>query len=206
MSELTAAVWGALAATSLVIGALLAIRFKFSNLITGVVMGFGAGALISSIAYELVPESMLTGTGKFMALAFAAGTLTFFLADWMIERKGGAERKNISDQQKSGSGTGIFLGTLIDAIPESMILGMGLAIGGSISIAFLMAVFVSNLPEGIAGTRSLISTGHSSNRVLWMWAALMIISALMSAFGFALVRWLPAADGRYARGLQLARC
>jgi len=181
------------------LGALLAIRFKFSNLITGGIMGFGGGALISSIAYELIPDSMISGSGRFMALAFIAGALTFFLSDWAIDQSGGEKRKNIAGSQENGSGGAIFLGTLLDGIPESLILGIGLATGGAVSIAFLMAVFVSNLPEGIAGTRALINVGHSPGRVLWMWTALVIASALASALGFAFVQWLPAADGRYAR-------
>jgi ZIP family zinc transporter len=199
MTGWAAAIWGGLAAFSLVVGAMLAIRFKFSNLITGAVMGFGGGALISSIAYELVPESMISGSGKFMILAFMAGALIFFFADWIIDRSGGEQRKSIAARQDDGSGTAIFLGTLLDGIPESLILGMGLATGGAVSFAFMMAVFVSNLPEGIAGTRSLLSVGHSANRVLLMWTGLVLASALASALGFAFVRWLPAADGRYAR-------
>lgn len=198
MNELAAALWGGLAAISLVAGALLAIKFKLSNKMTGAVMGFGAGALISSIAYELVPDSLISGSGKFMALTFMAGALTFFLCDYLIDNYGGAGRKNIAEKPTGGSGTAIFLGTLLDGIPESLILGIGLATGGAISTAFLIAVFVSNVPEGIAGTRSLMSVGRSQRTVLWMWTALVVISALMAALGFAFVQWLPSADGRYA--------
>lgn len=199
MSAYTAAMWGGLAAISLLIGAVLAMRFTLSNRITGAVMGFGGGALISSIAYELVPDSLIGGAGRFMALAFLAGALTFFVADWAIDRSGGEKRKSIAGKQENGSGTAIFLGTLLDGLPESAILGIGLATGGSISVAFLMAVFVSNLPEGIAGTRSLMTAGHSSRNVLWMWAALVIASALAAAAGYAFARSFPEADGRYAR-------
>ena len=199
MSEYTAAIWGGIAAISLVVGALLAIRFKFSNLITGGIMGFGGGALISSIAYELVPDSMISGSGSFLVLWFIAGALTFFLSDWAIDQSGGEKRKSIAGGQETGSGGAIFLGTLLDGIPESLILGIGLATGGAVSIAFLMAVFVSNLPEGIAGTKALINFGHSPGRVLWMWTALVIACAFASALGFAFVQWLPSTDGRYAR-------
>jgi zinc transporter, ZIP family len=199
MSYWVAALWGALAALSLVVGALLAIRFKFSNLITGAVMGFGAGALISSIAYELIPDSTIAGSGRPMALTFMAGALAFFLSDWAIDRIGGEKRKSLAVKQVGGSGTAIFLGTLLDGIPESLILGIDLATGGAISTAFIVAVFVSNLPEGIAGTRSLMSAGNSAGRVLYLWMGLVIASALSSALGFALVQRLPAADGSYAR-------
>lgn len=199
MSAWAAAMWGGLAAVSLLLGAALAVRFTLSNRLIGAVMGFGAGTLIASIAYELVPDSQARGTGLLTVLAFATGALVFFAADWVIDNAGGARRKRIAGHQDDGSGTAIFLGTLLDGVPESLVLGMGLATGGSISLAFLTAVFVSNGPEGIAGTRALVGSGHSRQRVLWMWSALVLASAIAAAVGFAIVRAVPSADGQYAR-------
>ena len=95
MSAYAAAMWGGLAAASLLLGAGLALRWSLSERLTGAIMGFGAGALISSIAYELVPESKVAGGGRWIAFAFALGALVFFVADWAIDHSGGAERKSI---------------------------------------------------------------------------------------------------------------
>ena len=198
MSVFAAALWGGLAAASLILGAGLALRFELSDRLTGAVMGFGSGALISSIAYELVPGSRIAGSGTWMVLSFAAGALTFFLADWAIDRSGGAERKRIGKPKSAGSGTAIFLGTLLDGVPESLILGMGLATGGAVSVAFLVAVFVSNVPEGVAGTRALVAAGRRPRKVVGMWGWLVLASALSAAAGYAFVRSVPAADGRFA--------
>jgi ZIP family zinc transporter len=199
-----AALWGAFAASSLVIGAVLALRARFSNRLVGSVMGFGAGALISSIAYELIPESLIgdAGGGILIFTAFGAGALTFFALDWLIDNRGGRHRKKIGGAQPpaEGSGMAIFLGTLLDGIPESLTLGLGLGLGGSISIAFLTAVFVSNLPEGIAGTRNMLAQGASRRTVLWMWIGLVIASAGAAAFGYAAIQALPGADGRLVQG------
>ncbi len=199
MSAYAAAMWGGLAAASLLLGAGLALRWSLSERLTGAIMGFGSGALISSIAYELVPESKVAGGGRWIVFTFALGALVFFVADWAIDRAGGAERKSIEGGAGGGSGTAIFLGTLLDGVPESLILGMGLATGGAISVAFLTAVFVSNVPEGVAGTRSLVAAGRTPRKVVGMWTALIIASAIASALGYALVRSIPAADGRYAK-------
>lgn len=211
-----AAFWGGLAAISLIIGAVLAIRLKLSERITGAVMGFGAGALLGGIAYELVPESLMKDVGLGMLLAFAAGALTFFVGDWLIDARGGLHRKRIAREatktrsspgSEGGSGTAIFLGTLLDGIPESLVLGLGLGLGGSISLAFLAAVFVSNIPEGIAGTTSLISEGHARRQVYWMWIALVLASAVAAALGYAYARSAPSVDGRiiqsFAAGAML---
>jgi ZIP family zinc transporter len=178
----------------LLLGYFLAVR-GLSKRTIGLVMGFGVGALISAIAYELIPESMLQGWR--MAVAFLFGAMAFFLGDWIIDHQGGAERKDITGGQESGSGAAIFIGTLFDAVPESIILGMGLAIGGAINLAFLVAVFVSNLPEGVAGTINLEAAGNSRRKIFWMWAMLALISAVCAGFGYLLIQWLPGADGRY---------
>jgi ZIP family zinc transporter len=192
---LTAIQWGGLASAALLVGYLLA-RRRLSNLAIGMVMGFGAGALLSAIAYELLPESALGGGG--MAVAFLIGALTFFGADWLIDRGGGKDRKDI-EGGNVGSGSAIFIGTLLDNIPESIILGMSLAVGGSINVAFLAAVFVSNLPEGVAGTINLEAAGRSRRNIFWMWFALVVISAIFAGVGYAVITLLPEASGRVAQ-------
>jgi ZIP family zinc transporter len=161
------------------------------------IMGIGSGALISAIAYELIPESHLQGWG--MAVAFALGALTFFVGDWVIDHQGGAERKGIDGKQEGGSGSAIFVGTLLDNIPESFVLGIGLALGGAINIAFLVAIFISNLPEGVAGTVNLVAAGHSQRSIFWMWFALVVVSALCAGLGYLIVSWLPSANGLLAQ-------
>jgi ZIP family zinc transporter len=193
---LSATLWGGFAASSLLVGYFLAKR-GLSTLAIGLVMGFGAGALISAIAYELVPESTLTGLD--VLIAFGLGALAFFVGDWLIDRRGGADRKDIAGGQPGSSGAAIFIGTMLDNVPESIILGMSLVLGGSISIAFLAAVFVSNLPEGVAGTVNLKTAGYSQRRIFWMWVFLVILSAGCAGLGYVAVLTLPAAEGRYAQ-------
>lgn len=193
---LSAILWGGFAAASLLIGYALSGR-GLSNRSIGIVMGFGAGALISAIAYELVPESVMGGWG--MMVAFALGALAFFFGDLMIDRRGGENRKNIAGHQGDSSGAAIFIGTLLDNVPESIVLGMSIVSGGSISLAFLAAVFVSNLPEGVAGSINLEAAGHSRRSIFWMWLTLVIVSAACAGLGYALIRWLPGVDGLYTQ-------
>lgn len=192
---LSAILWGGLAAASLLVGFYLASR-RLSNRTIGMVMGFGAGALLSAIAYELIPASAFAAGN--MAAAFCLGALAFFGADWLIDQRGGADRKDIEGRQV-GSGSAIFIGTLLDNVPESIILGMGLAAGDRINTAFLAAVFVSNLPEGVAGSLNLESAGHSRRRIFWMWTVLVLVSALCAGIGYAIIRQLPGADGHFSR-------
>jgi ZIP family zinc transporter len=201
---ISAILWGGLAAASLLIGYFLATR-GLSERTLGTVMGIGAGALLAAIAYELVPESNIDGWD--MVLAFGLGAIAFFLGDWAIDRRGGAERKDIAGNVEGGSGAAIFIGTLLDNVPESMILGLGLALGGAVNLAFLVAVFISNLPEGVAGSINLEAAGYPRQRIFWMWFFLVAVSAICAGLGYLLIVWLSEADGRlvqaFAAGAML---
>ncbi len=188
---LAAVWWGGIAAASLLVGYALANR-GLSDQVIGIVMGLGAGALISAIAYELVPESAIDSGA--MLVAFALGALVFFGGDWLIDHRGGHKRKDIAGNPPGGSGPAIFVGTLLDNIPESLILGMGLATGTGVNVAFLAAVFISNLPEGMAGSLNLRSAGYSRRSILWLWIALVVVSAACAGVGYALLHRLPTID------------
>jgi zinc transporter, ZIP family len=111
--------WGTLAASSLVIGALIALRFRISLRVIGLIMGFGAGVLISAVAFDLVQEAVETGFGHGWAAAgIFAGCLVFFGGDWLIDRAGGSDRKDATGDQESGSALAIVLGTVLDGSPS----------------------------------------------------------------------------------------
>jgi ZIP family zinc transporter len=176
--------WGLLAASSLVIGAVVALRFRISLRAIGLVMGFGAGVLISAVSFDLVGEAaeMSSGRGAIVFGLFA-GCGVFFCGDWLIDRLGGSERKD-AEGAAGGSSLAIVLGTVLDGIPESMVIGLTIYEGGAVGVAFLVAVFVSNLPEAISSTSGLVSSGWKQAQILWMWIAIAVVSALSSLAGY----------------------
>ena len=198
MSLAAAAAWGGVSAGAVLLGQAVAPALKGRTQAVGLLMGFGAGTLVSAIAYELVPESTLDA-GIGVAIAFVVGALTYFFADLVVDRAGGAQRATIGGTDPpSSSGTAMFLGALLDGVPESLILGLGMAGGEGISVAFLAAVVFSNVPEGVAGTLSMEEAGVSARRVTQMWGSLAVAGAVASAVGFALADVVPN-DGLYAQ-------
>ncbi|MFN8470452.1 MAG: hypothetical protein U0X20_33165 [Caldilineaceae bacterium] len=193
---LLAVFWGGLAATSLLIGYFLA-KSRPPSRIIGIIMGIGAGALIGAIAYDLIPEPVLTTAGA--PVSFLVGALIFHAGNELVKRRGGDRRKSLSGEQQGGSGAAIFVGTMLDNIPESIILGMTFAMGGAVNLAFLLAVFVSNLPEGVGGTVNLARAGYAPRKILGLWILLVVISAGCAGFGYLVLSWYPTADGHNAQ-------
>jgi ZIP family zinc transporter len=184
--------WGTVAASSLVIGAIVALRIRLSLRTIGLIMGFGAGVLISAVAFDLVEEAagMASGHG-WVAVGIFAGCGVFFVGDRLIDRLGGGDRKDASGAQEGGSALSIVLGTVLDGIPESMVIGLTIFSGGAVGAAYLAAVFISNLPESIASTSGLATGGWKGSRILWMWIGIALISGLASLAGYGLFQSSP---------------
>jgi zinc transporter, ZIP family len=179
--------WGTLAASSLVIGALVAIWLNISLRVIGLIMGFGAGVLISAVAFDLVEEAASKASGQGgTAWGLFVGCGVFFGGDWLISRFGGGDRKDPTGDQQSGSALAIVLGSVLDGIPESMVIGLTIFSGGKVGAAYLAAVFISNLPEAISSTTGLVSGGWKKSRILWMWIGIAVVSGLASLAGYSL--------------------
>jgi ZIP family zinc transporter len=182
-----ALVWGLIATSSLVIGAVIAIVRPLGERIVGLVMAFGGGVLISAVAYELVEEAFNAHEGgAWVALGLAAGALVFYFGDLRIDRMGGKHRKRMTEDTE-GEAKAIVLGTVLDGVPENLVLGLGLVTGGSVSAAMLAAVFLSNLPESVGSSAGLRRAGWSSRQVLLLWTVVALVTALAAPIGFGLL-------------------
>jgi zinc transporter, ZIP family len=178
--------WGLLAASSLILGGFLAFALPIGEHLLGLIMAFGAGVLISAVAYELVAEAFETSAGGgSLALGLAVGAGTFFVGDAFVDRLGGDGRKDMHRSSTAGSGLAIVLGIVLDGIPESAVIGLGLLEGTGVSVAVLAAVFLSNLPEAIAATTGLTAGGWTRSRIMALWVLVTLVCGLASLAGYA---------------------
>jgi zinc transporter, ZIP family len=164
--------WGVLAASSLVIGALLGLARPWSAKLVGLVLGFGAGALISAVSFELFEEGVRQAGGLPVAIGLAVGAMTYFVAAGRVASMGG--------------GAALALGAFLDGIPEQMVLGIGLAGGEPVSAGLLAAIFVSNLPEAIGGANDMRQ--HMNRRQVtmnWIWIAAFCAAATVLGYAVA---------------------
>ena len=151
--------WGALAASSLVLGALIGVARPWPKSVVGLVLGFGAGALVSAVSFELAQEGVEIGGAGSVAVGMTAGALAFYFLDGLVERR----------SQGSAAGSALALGAFLDGIPEQLVLGLGLTAGGGISVGLLAAIFVSNLPEAVGSASAMLDGGRDKRTIVRMW-------------------------------------
>jgi ZIP family zinc transporter len=193
---LEAALWGLVTAGSLWLGAALAVYARPGARWIGAALAFGSGALIAAVAYELVLEAFETDL-RLAVAGFAGGALTFYAGDWAIDRRGGHGRKSMhGEHQLAGTASAIVLGTVLDGIPESFVLGASLH-EGSVATAVVVGVFVSNVPESLSATTGLLQAGWSRRRIFGMWSAVVAVSVLAAALGWYAIGAMPVATGAF---------
>ncbi|MGY1803312.1 ZIP family metal transporter [Blastococcus sp. SYSU D00922] len=184
-----AGLFGLLGGAALVLGALVAWFVRVPQAVVAAVMAFGSGVLISAVAFDLMEEAAETGGLLPTAVGFAAGALAYVAADFALARRGARHRKRSQDQQpseeeQSGSGAAIAVGALLDGIPESVVLGLGLLGGGSVSLPVLAAVFISNVPEGLSSAAGMKRSGRSAGYVFGVWGGIAVASGLAALVGY----------------------
>jgi ZIP family zinc transporter len=178
--------WGALAASSLVAGALLAFARPWPKVLVGLVLAFGAGALISAISFELSLEGAQTGGLGITAIGLGVGALTYFLLDGELARRHGGSRGRPGRREAGPSaGTALALGAFLDGVPEQTALGIGLAAGEGVSVGLLVAIFVSNLPEAIGSAIDMHHAGRSRRSIIRLWLAVAAICTVFTVIGYA---------------------
>jgi ZIP family zinc transporter len=183
---LNALFWGVVATSSLILGGLLGSWFSFGKRTLGLIMAFGAGVLISAVSYELVYESVKLAryTGG-PGLGFVIGALTFYFLDRWVGNLGGADRKAIGEASPRTFVIPLVLGIILDGIPESTVIGLGILETGKVSFAMLIAVFISNLPEAIAGTAGMRIAGRKRSHIMLLWFVIMVVCTAATVAGYA---------------------
>lgn len=191
--------WGAVGASALLAGAVIAYAVVPARRTIAIVMALGTGVLIGSVSFSLVAEALETGTVATVGAMILAGAIVFAIGDRTIERRGGGDRKDPTGEQAGGSPLAIVLGSVLDGIPESFVLGLTVLQGG-VSVSLLAGIVLSNLPEGIASSSGLREAGWPRRRVMAMWLAVVAVGASSAAAGYVLLDPASGRTGALAQG------
>lgn len=189
--------WGLLAGSALLVGAAVGFLLRVPKRVVASVMAFGSGVLLSAVAFELIAEADDQGGLLPTTLGAAAGAIVYTGCNVLLSRRGARHRKRSgsqqpSEQEQAGSGTAIALGALLDGIPESIVIGASLLGGGSVGVVTVVAVFISNVPEGLSSAAGMRNAGRSTRYVFGLWTAIALLSGLAAIAGNTLLDGAPA--------------
>ena len=190
-----AGLWGLAGAASLVLGATVAWNLKLGARWTAAIMSFGCGILISAVAYDLIFEGFRQAGIRPIIIGATCGSVAYAVANWLVSRHGARHRKRSGHQQKrqaEGGGLSIAISSLLDGIPESIVLGVSLLGGGGVSVPVFAAVFLSNFPEGLSSATGMKKAGRTKSYVFGLWSGIAALSGFASLVGAALLGGAPA--------------
>jgi ZIP family zinc transporter len=185
--------WGAVAGSALLLGALAGYFLKLPKRLTAAIMAFGSGVLISALAFDLMDEAYRRGGFDSTAIGFIGGAAVYTAANWLLSRQGAKTRKRSgkrqpSEKEQAGSGLAIAVGALLDGIPESIAIGVSMIAGGAVSTVAVIAVFLSNVPEGLSSADGMKNAGRSPAYIFGVWGGIAVVSGVASLLGYAVFR------------------
>ncbi|MFC7848776.1 ZIP family metal transporter [Arthrobacter sp. NPDC057388] len=203
----TSLLFGAVASSALVLGALIGVRFELPKRLLAILLSFAAGALITALTFELFEDAYQRGGIVRAALGLLVGAAVFTALSALLDRwaqpgskpvpagefRGSAkldtdaaaeERAPTPASTRGAAGMALLAAVTLDGVPENIALGVSLGEGTG-GLALLAAIFVSNLPEALVGAASMRSQGHTGGAIMTLWTvcAVLLVAAVVLGAG-----------------------
>jgi ZIP family zinc transporter len=201
----TSLVFGVIASSALVIGAVIGVRFSLPKRLLAMLLAFAAGSLITALTFELFEDAYERGGIWRAAIGLFAGAVVFTVLSALLDRwaqpgsqatpadefegsakldtdAAAADRPAAATSVRGAAGMALLAAVTLDGVPENLALGISLGEGTG-GLALLAAIFVSNLPESLVGAASMKSQGRSTLSVIGLWVACAALLAFAVVLG-----------------------
>ena len=185
-----ALVWGTLAGSGLLVGLLVAIIARPAHAAIAHTMSFGAGALFGTVSLQLTSSAQRhAGTAR-ATIVLLLGALIFSIVNAWLARAGARHRKRCgecvpqeNEQASPGSGQAIAIGTMIDALPEGLVLGVAVAQSMAPTAVVVAGFFLANVPESLSGSAGMYLAGRSPKYIFSVWGVASLVTPVAAVLG-----------------------
>jgi ZIP family zinc transporter len=178
--------WGLAVGGTLLVGAIIAAFTTLPKWASAAISAFGAGTLLAAVALELVPEADEQAGVTVTAACLILGAAIFVGADALLTRTEsrrmmrraahaaaagrdmampGLDDHTEGQDGEAARGESIAVGIVVDGIPESIALGITIAIG-ELGLALLVGILIGNVVEGYGAAQPIIASGKSKQFVI----------------------------------------
>ena len=186
-----ALLFGAIASSALVLGGTLGAFWQAPTWLTGVLLAFASGSLISALGFELFPEADHLGGSTRAGVGLVAGAAVFVAANTLLDKyvvkpepdPQAGQRDVVREAAAGGVGFALLAAATLDGLPENAALGVSLV--EESSFALLLAIFAANLPEALVGAVEMRRGGRSARFAIALWLIAAIFLALAVVVGRA---------------------
>jgi ZIP family zinc transporter len=187
--------WGFIASIPLLLGSIVALFASIPKSIIATIMAFGSGVLIAALSFSLIEEAFSKSQSiPPVIIGFIVGGLSYTIANYILSKKssGDSRRRKRSHGEMAGggkdaSGLSLLIGSIMDNIPENMVLGISLVTGSTVNIVLIAAIFISNFPEGLASSEGMKTNGKSRKYIIGIWSIAVLIGTISTAIGFSIL-------------------
>ena len=208
---------GLIVAIAFPLGVIFAIFVKYPNKLRSNIAAFGSGIYLAVIAFSLVSESTKEGNGVTMGIGFIIGAVVFSFFNHELLKRFNLKKKiqrnyvdkeygknkinvyndinNYTDDQNSNSSSTILIGTLLDSIPESLFLGVIIALNLSNLFGATITLFLGNLSSTIEGAKRMYEEGIGSEnikekrkKIIQQWMYVFLLVSIAAPVGYYLVK------------------
>lgn len=183
---LQAFLWGAVAGGALLLGAFVGYFANLPKTLSSSVMAFGIGVLVSALSFDLMSEAFVVGGLWASVAGFFAGAVLYAIANGVLTKAGAKHRKK-SSRPAGAVAIAIAIGSLLDGIPESAAIGISLLDGEGVALVTVIAIFISNVPEGLSSSIGMKMEGKSAGYVFSLWGGIAALCAIASLLGYAVI-------------------
>lgn len=187
-------IFGVAAAAALAspLGGLAAIVTRPSSLVLSIAVGFAAGVLIGTFAFEMMPKSLELASVPLIVAGFLIGLGAVYGLDLYVNRwhmaGNAADEKPAVDrlhQRRRPRGSGVSVlagGTSAEEVIEGITIGIGAAFEPKTAVIVALAICIDNFSEGMSiGELSLSEMQKNAKWRIIGWTSLIGLAVFVAA-------------------------
>lgn len=168
--------------SAFLIGAILSIFIQYPERIRADLAALSAGIFFSTISFSLVDEALREGSFITMVVGFIIGAVVFSVINRILQRRSNSKTKN---KDISSSKT-VIIGTFLDSFPESIFIGVIIALNLQGLMAAVLALFIGNVTATMEGAKRMVDVSKRKSYILKPWFFIFVIVTIGGPLGWYL--------------------